>query len=239
MTYTIIFLHGALLGGWIWQGVIEDFKKGGHEVIAPNLAGRDGKDLDRITLHTHVSLIQDLVEHAKNPVVVVAHSMSGVVAAQLSEEISSKIKKVIYVSAYLPQNGQSLEDVYEKYFGSLTYDTQSMSIKLGKQLSVDDLIAASFDDCFPQDQSLVRNNAVSEPIKPSLDKLKLSKEKFGTVKKAYIRPGKDKVIPPELQDQMIGSHGIEEVHEINTGHAPFCAKKDEFVRLIKKSMENL
>ena len=76
MTYTIIFLHGALLGGWIWQDVSDAFRNQGHEVIAADLPGRDESAAEKVKLADHVSAISALIERSKHPVVLVAHSMN-------------------------------------------------------------------------------------------------------------------------------------------------------------------
>ena len=231
---TIIFLHGALLGGWIWKDVGVAFENSGHEVFAPDLPGRDGVGSPGITLGSYVEAISKLVNKSSYPVFLVAHSMSGIVASQVAENHSEKVNKVVYVSAYVPKEGQSLKDVYEEHFGPLVYDKDSMSIKLGLQLTAEDLINASFHDCADDIKEQVRKYAVSEPIQPSLDVLKLTEGKFGSIPKAYIRLKNDKVVPPELQNKMIELHGISEVYELETGHAPFCADPQGFVATIKE-----
>lgn len=147
--------------------------------------------------------------------------MGGIVASQLAERMPTKIKKIIFVSACIPQNGQSLEDIFQDHFGPLTYDKETMSIKIGKQLAVDDLINASFDDCSEEKKKLVRQKAVSEPIIPSLEKLSLSKSKYGAILKSYIKLNRDKVIPPVLQDKMVEAAGITEIVTMVTNHSPF------------------
>lgn len=231
--FSLIFLHGALLGGWVWQEVAPIFKRAGYEVMTPDLAGRGG-ETKGVTLQTHIDLVAPLVEKAKYPVVLVAHSMSGIVASQLAEIYSSKIKKIIFVSAYLPQNGESLETIFEGYFGPLVYDKESMSIKMGLQLKVEDLINVSFSDCPDKMKQMVRDKAVSEPIIPSLEKISLTPAKYGAVSKAFIKLPKDKVIPIELQNIMINKAGISEVEEMGTGHAPFCAAPEKLVEVIYK-----
>ena len=149
------------------------------------------------------------------------------------------IKKIIYVSAYVPTDGQSLKDVYETQLGDLVYDKESKSIKLGVQLSVEDLITASFDDCTEAIKNQVRQMAVSEPIQPSLDPLRLSRDRYGSVPKAYVTSTKDKVVPPTLQKQMIKANGISEVYVMDTGHAPFCANPNVFAKTVKESLEKI
>ena len=33
----IVLVHGGWVGGWVWDGVADELRRMGHEVIAPTL----------------------------------------------------------------------------------------------------------------------------------------------------------------------------------------------------------
>ena len=41
----IVLVHGGWVGGWVWDGVADELRRMGHEVIAPTLRGLEDGDV--------------------------------------------------------------------------------------------------------------------------------------------------------------------------------------------------
>lgn len=51
-------------------------------------------------------------------VILVGHSMAGVIISQVAENMPNKIDKLIYVSAYLPKNGEDVSSITNKFLNN-------------------------------------------------------------------------------------------------------------------------
>ena len=108
---TFVLVHGAFRGGWAWDKVRDELVLLGHTVIAPTLTGCEP---DTLRVGTRVGLaewVQDIRQAmstatADSEIVLVAHSQAGIPVRQVLETDSGKIKRVVYLDAAVPGNGQ-------------------------------------------------------------------------------------------------------------------------------------
>ena len=108
---TYILVHGAWHGAWCWYKVVPLLEARGHKVVAPDLPGH-GKDTtkpEQVTLADYVNKVVSVANDQNGPVILVGHSMAGVVISQAAEVLgANKISALIYLDAFLPANGESL-----------------------------------------------------------------------------------------------------------------------------------
>ena len=90
----------------------------GFEVHCPTLAGnRPGDDRSQCGLQQAVdSLIAYLREHKLNHVRLVAHSYGGMVISQVADTVPDVIRRLVYVNAFVPEPGQSLNDMLPPHY---------------------------------------------------------------------------------------------------------------------------
>jgi pimeloyl-ACP methyl ester carboxylesterase len=110
--FTYVIVHGAWAGGWEFKKVGDLLLADGHTVYRPTLTGQGERvhlaspDID-LNLH-----IQDIVNvilwEDLHDVVLVGHSYGGMVITGVADRVPERIKQVIYLDAFLPENGESL-----------------------------------------------------------------------------------------------------------------------------------
>jgi pimeloyl-ACP methyl ester carboxylesterase len=109
---TFVLVHGAWHGGWKWRLVRPLLE--GHSVFAPSLTGLgDRRHLARpdIDLDTHVSDIVSLLEMEDlRDVVLVGHSYGGMVITGAADRVPERIRRLVYLDAFVPANGKCLLD---------------------------------------------------------------------------------------------------------------------------------
>lgn len=112
---TFVIVHGAWTGAWSWDGVAERLRRAGHRVHVPALSGLGERShLARlpITLTTHIEdIVNEMVWHELEDVVLVAHSYGGFVATGVAERAAERIAALVYVDAFLPEDGQCFADL--------------------------------------------------------------------------------------------------------------------------------
>jgi pimeloyl-ACP methyl ester carboxylesterase len=111
---TIVLVHGAWHGGWCWKKVTSQLRADGFEVFAPTLTGLGERvhllNYD-INLDTHIQDITAVLEYEdlKN-VILVGHSYGGMVITGVAEKAKDRISQLVYLDAFLPENGKALAD---------------------------------------------------------------------------------------------------------------------------------
>lgn len=112
---TFVIVHGAWTGAWSWDLVADQLRGAGHRVHVPTLSGlgeRAHLAEMPITLTTHIEdIVHEMEWHELNDVVLVAHSYGGFVATGVAERAADRIASVVYLDAFIPEDGQSFADL--------------------------------------------------------------------------------------------------------------------------------
>lgn len=111
---TFVLVHGAWCGGFVYDEVAALLRAKGHTVYAPTLSGlaeRSHQACPSMSLETH---IQDVVNvfkwHDITDAILAGHSYGGMVITGVADQIPERIASIVYLDAFVPENGQSLMD---------------------------------------------------------------------------------------------------------------------------------
>ncbi len=221
---TYILLHGAWHASWCWRHIIPLLTTKGHTVIAPDLPGHghDRTPFADITLQAYLDFVGNLIDKQQTPVVLVGHSMAGVIISQLAENMPEKIDQLIYVAAFIPVSGESLLQEAKKaqtpgISAEMQLDKEHYSMKLRRSERLRTLFYAN---CPMADADYALQRLGEEPSRPSIEPIVYSAQRFGTVKKRYIACLRDQVITPEDQQRMYAPV-TDDIIALDTDHSPF------------------
>jgi len=113
---TFVLVHGSWAGGWAWWKVAPLLRAAGHQVHTPTLTGLGERShlLTRDTgLHLHIEdIVQVLRFEGLHDVVLVGHSYGGMVITGVAEAIPQRLRRLVYVDAFVPRHGQSAFDLW-------------------------------------------------------------------------------------------------------------------------------
>ncbi|GAA4308010.1 alpha/beta hydrolase [Mucilaginibacter gynuensis] len=98
---TIVLVHGAFADGSSWNKVIPILQKKGYKTIAVQNPLTSLKD--------DVAFTERAIAEVTGKVILVGHSYGGVVITQAGN--NEKVAALVYVAAYAPDEGQSIEDI--------------------------------------------------------------------------------------------------------------------------------
>ncbi|CAL9661435.1 hypothetical protein SUDANB176_07018 [Streptomyces sp. enrichment culture] len=103
-----VLVAGAWLGAWAWDEVAAGLRAAGHGAHPLTLSGLAEKRGLPAGQQTHVQDVVDEVERlGLRDVVLVGHSYSGVPVVQAAERIGDRLRRVVFVDANVPADGES------------------------------------------------------------------------------------------------------------------------------------
>lgn len=234
---TYVIVPGAWSGPYAWQTVKAKLEAQGQRVKVVQLAGH-GSDqttaYSKITLDQYRDKVISVIDSLNTKVILVGHSMGGMVISVVAEKIPNKIEKMIYLAAFLPKNGQTLFQL------ALTDTTSLLGMKLQPNATYDslDVVRSFLPDIFIQDGTadnkafLIKNYKV-EPGPPFNNPAILSTANFGSVDKYFIHTLQDHAVTYLLQKREVAAAGVTKTYKLNSSHSPFLSKPDSLTILLQ------
>ncbi|CAN6477117.1 unnamed protein product [Victoria cruziana] len=166
-------------------------------------------------------------------VILVGHDFGGTCISYAMEAFSCKIAKAVFVSAAMLTNGQNTLDMFSEEVGhNLMRQAQIFSYANGNEqpptaIDLDKSLLREllFNQSPYKDAALASVSMRPMPFAPILEKLYLTSEKYGSVRRFFIETSQDNAIPLPLQQNMIKSNTPEQVFRLKgSDHSPFFSK---------------
>ena len=111
---TFVLCHGGWSGGWQWQEVASLLRSAGQEVFTPTFTGlgeRVHLASPEVDLDTYIQDILMVLKYENlSDVVLLGYSISGPVISGVAEKAVERISHLVYLDAYVLEDGQSLAD---------------------------------------------------------------------------------------------------------------------------------
>nr|WSW69376.1 alpha/beta hydrolase [Streptomyces sp. NBC_00995] len=111
---TIVLEHGAFADAASWDGVVARLQRAGYPVVSAANPLRGPA--------TDAAYLRSVLDHIDGPVVLVGHSYGGTVISQAAAGLEGKVKALVYVAAFLPDEGESSIALTNKFPGSTLGD---------------------------------------------------------------------------------------------------------------------
>ena len=115
---TFVLVHGAWHGGWCYRDTAKALRDAGHTVFTPTHSGvgeRSHQSHQSITLETHIRDVCGVIESEElNDVILCGHSYGGMVITGVADRMAGRIKALVYLDAFVPENGDSLISLINK-----------------------------------------------------------------------------------------------------------------------------
>jgi len=110
-----VVAHGAWSSGWAWRKMRPLMRARGHELFTPSYTGlgeRKHLASPAVNLSLHVEDVINVLEFEDLfDVVVIGHSFGGLVATGVADQGRDRVSRIIYLDAFIPEDGQSLMDL--------------------------------------------------------------------------------------------------------------------------------
>ncbi|HEY4985375.1 MAG TPA: alpha/beta hydrolase [Bradyrhizobium sp.] len=117
MGKSFLVCHGAWGGGWSWKKMRPLMQAAGHRLVTPTYTGlgeRVHLANPSIDLGTHIQDVLNVIHYEDlSDIVLLGHSYGGLVATGVADRARDRVTQLIYLDAFVPDDGQSLFDLNE------------------------------------------------------------------------------------------------------------------------------
>ena len=233
MAQTYVLVHGAWLGKFCWDEVVKRLAEQGKKSITLDLPahGDDKTPVNEVSLERYRDTVIEAISGLQN-VILVGHSMAGMVISAVAEAIPNQISALVYLAGYLPRDGESLYQLSQEDKDSKVgqywrqNDPESYSPVWITEEGIVEVFGA---DCPPAYQKLLIERHRTEPLPPMATPVQLTEAKYGSVNRYYIETLHDNAVSHQLQELMIKRNEIKQRFQLASSHAPFFSMPDQLV----------
>lgn len=249
---TIVMVPGA----WHWAGCFQKvanmLTQIGHPVILADLKshGYSAANYDEvIDMADYVSPVSAVLEAATAPVVLLGHSMGGVSITHLGETHAGKIRKLIYLTAYMTPAGRSANDYIfspaymndpsaAEVFQVLSASPDGKGVVLDKSQS-ERVKRAFYGGCSDRDIAIATANTVATTCNVPYGYLPTSTAaRYGATPRVYIECTADRAIPLTMQRRMQADVPGATVMTLDASHSPFFSQPQQLAHLIAQASQD-
>ena len=228
---TFVLVHGAWHGAWCWREIVPLIEADGHTVLTPDLPGHgdDDSPVSAMTLESYARSVEATLESAAEPVVLVGHSMGGMVVTQAAEYAPARIRRLVYLTAFLPGDGESLGQLAGSFDGADNVQPNLVVDEAAGTCVVAEGAAAGlfYGECTPEAVDFALSRLRPEALEPLGTPVRVTPGGAGGIPRAYIECLRDGAITHGLQRHMQQPLPCEPVLTIDTDHSPFLSRPRE------------
>ncbi|MDG1778714.1 MAG: alpha/beta fold hydrolase [Flavobacteriaceae bacterium] len=234
---TYVLVHSAWLGGWQWENVAKTLKDNGHTVLTRDLPGHgnDKTPPAEITMKDYVRTLSNILKKQDKPVILVGHSFNGITVSQVAELHPKKVKKLVYVTAFLLPNGGSF---FKGVEGSKAVENFYLSEDKSYALVKEEEIQNAFAHDIPKEAfDGAKPYIVPEPAAPLMYELEITDTNFGKIPKYYVECTEDRAIPIEIQRAMYKGK-VKKSYSLKSSQTPNFSQPGKLADILMEVIED-
>lgn len=228
---TVVLVHGAFADASGWNAVAERLRGDGYRVVAP---ANPMRGLAGDTAH-----LTGVLKGVKGPVVLAGHSYGGAVISNAAAG-NPQVKSLVFVSAYMPDKGESLSDLRARFAdGGLNSALSPKPFKKPDGSEGTDLYLRPerFRDVFAGDlppAAAARLAAAQRPLSGAAFMDKTTAAAWKTIPSWAMVATGDRAVAPDLarfQARRAKAHTV----EVDSSHAAMMSHPDAVADLIRQA----
>ena len=230
----IILIPGLWLTARSWDAVVPRLEEAGHRPHALTLPGMESGEADRstVTRQGHVDAVVAAVDATDGPVLLVGHSMGGVLAWAAADARPDRTAGVVFLASEpgIPDDSDSM------------FPVEGDDVPLPAWDFFDDEMVADLDDDL---RARIRAGSVPSPLHAVTDGLDFGHEALYDLPVTMITAEYDSAQLKAWTDA--GESGTEEIAklrhlvyvDLHSGHWPQFSRVDDTARVILEAVDRV
>jgi pimeloyl-ACP methyl ester carboxylesterase len=216
---TAILVHGAWADGSSWSGVIPSLRAGGMKVVAVQLP--------RTSIADDAATVKRAIAAQSGRVILAGHSYGGAVITEAGND--PKVAALVYVSAFAPGDGQSINDLLKPFPKPVWQST--IQVDSGGYLSLPEATVATYlAPDLPKPVAGVIA-ATQGPLFAHAFDDKITRAAWKSKPSWWVVSLQDQIIPAALQKGMASGIGAT-ITTVDSGHLSLVTHPNEVAAAI-------
>lgn len=227
---TIVLVHGAWADGSSWNKVIPLLLQKGYQVVAVQNP--------LTSLDDDVAAVNRILAEIQGEVILVGHSWGGVVITQVGND--PKVKSLVYVAAYAPNQGESVASIHKdghdsRHIPNSPVTDNDRIVTNGFIRLKEETVLKYFAQDLPKEEA--RLIAVSQGrFHVSTLTATVSNPAWKSKPSFYVVADQDQIIPPQIESYMAKQIGATTYH-VSASHVPMLSQPQKVAEVILAAAE--
>jgi pimeloyl-ACP methyl ester carboxylesterase len=226
---TFVFLHGAGAGPWVWERVIRQLEA---PALALEYAGREKGATPAACAGV---VAAELERRGVGEVVIVMHSLAGVLARDLGTHLGNRLRRCVFVSAVIPPAGDRFVDTLgfaQRTVLHLLFRLNPSGLKPASRM----IRAELCNDLTAEDADEVVSRYQAE-----MPGLYLEPTALGPIgcPSIYLKLLHDRSVKPAQQQAMASGLGDVRVYELPAGHLAMLSTPSDVAAILNEEASRL
>jgi pimeloyl-ACP methyl ester carboxylesterase len=273
-----VLVHGGAHGAWAFERLAALLVQEGHHVLARDLPGHglgarlphsytarpldpgqfatEPSPLAHLTLRDYrdqvTGSVRRLAERLpRHRIILLGHSMAGLILNQVGEAVPDLIGRLVYLSAWMTADGTSFTD----YMDAPEFSTGSIPSVLLADPAVTGALRMDFRSADPEYRARVKATFAADvdehdwdaitnlltpdtPVGPFAERVTVTRDRWGRIPRTYITCTDDRAVPPEAQRRFIEEAdeytpgNLTDVRALPTSHSPFVSQPEKLAEIL-------
>jgi pimeloyl-ACP methyl ester carboxylesterase len=236
-----ILIHDAWQGSWVWGAVAPMLAAAGWRCHAIDLPGNgaDGRGTGTVRFDDHRAHLARVVEYCRRPVHIVAHGESGVLAAQIAEDLPDQVAQIVHVCGLMLPSGLSFPDLVAPFAAAdpaaAGIAGHLVPVPGGTVVPPAAALEIFYHDCRPEAALAAAARLTPWPSGVAAPRARLT-ARFSRVRRTYVECLADRAVVPAVQREMQRLVPGAVTASLPCGHAPMLAAPEALARVLLDSL---
>ena len=220
---TVVLVHGAWGGSWVWERVVPQLEERGLRTVAVDLPSVGAAPDADCSLGDDAAAVSRVLDVGGGPFLVCGHSYGGMVITHACAG-RSDVSRLVYLCAFMPDAGEALF--------AITGGPSPWIQLLDDGRTLPDLERAArvgYVDC--DDETRMSAIARLRPQVPAPFRDPVPAAAWREIPATYVVCTEDQSLPVELQREVFAPRA-REVVELVSGHAAFFSQPERVSELL-------
>ena len=221
---TVVLVHGAWSGSWMWVRVLPLLAERGIEAKAVDLPSCAWTAAPPVGLHGDEIAVVEAMDQVEGDIVLCGHSYGGMVITGAAFR-HPRVRRLLYLCAFMPTEGESLLGMFGGAVPSFWRIRDDLTV-----VPELDEAAVRASELGPEDQLMMASKRVPQSLQAYTQPP--TGIAWRSIPSTYAICTNDTSLPTDFQCSL--AERATEVVELPTGHQPMLVRPDLVVDLLAR-----